>query len=361
MTRSSNFVVNRRSVLKGVVGGAASLCAPSIWSAARASNVLTVGDGGGVYSSSYTEGYYKPFFKETGIEVVSIERRDNPVAELRAIVETKNYKWDLCGSIGQDVAHTLTQGGYLEELDVSGSDTEKIPESMRSTTFVGSDVGSLIVAYRADVLKDGITSPADFWDTTRFPGRRGLRNFARDSISFALVADGVAGKDVASVLSEESGWARAFKKLDEIKKDVKVWWTAGGQPAPLLQTGELDMTTCWNPRAQGIIDSGAPVKIAWQGGAYVTYGWTVPRGSPKADMARQFIKFCSNAERQAVANSLLSGGPTNPDAFQHMDSKRAESLPTFPENLKHLTPMDYKFWGPVQEKAATKFDEWLLG
>jgi putative spermidine/putrescine transport system substrate-binding protein len=41
----------------------------------------------------------------------------------------------------------------------------------------------------------------------------------------------------------------AFKKLDQIKPHIKVWWTQGNQSQQLIRDGEIDMMSIWNARA----------------------------------------------------------------------------------------------------------------
>lgn len=349
---------NRREFLKTVGGAGAALCMPAVWSSSRAQERLAIGDGGGIVSQAWTTAYYKPFYEKTGIEVVPIERRPDPAAEIRAIVETGTYKWDMCGDIGQDVATFLAEGDYLEKLDLSG-DTQQIPDAMKSDTYVASDVAAFILAYRTDKFSEPVTIPG-IWDTQKFPGRRGLRNVARDTIQVALVADGVAPGDVSKVLADEAGWKRAFAKLDEIKPNVSVWWTSSGQTPTLLQTAEVDMCTTFNSRAQSVIDAGSPVAITWDGCFYNNYGWLIPRGSPKADIARQFISFCTSAKAQAISAGITGLGPTNPNAIPLIDPKRAKVLPTYPDNIKGMALTDYKFWGPRQEEASKRFNDWIL-
>jgi putative spermidine/putrescine transport system substrate-binding protein len=70
---------------------------------------------------------------------------------------------------------------------------------------VGFFVWSTVLAYNADKLASAPTSWADFWDTKKFPGKRGLRKGAKYTLEFALMADGVAPKDVYKVAGEQ-GW-----------------------------------------------------------------------------------------------------------------------------------------------------------
>lgn len=342
--------LNRRKFIKGATGTATFLAAPAVWtSAVRAQeNRLTVGGSGGVNNDVYTEAYYKPYFEKTGIEVIPVERRENPLASIRAIVETETYQWDFAEGIAHDVATALGEEGYLEELDLSG-DTEDIPDSMKAPYFINSNVVAFVLAYRTDKFQQPI-SYANIWDVDELPGRRGLRQSARESISIALVADGVAPEDVSKVLADEAGWVRAFSKLDEIKDDIAVWWSSAPQTPTLLQTAEVDICPTFNQRAQSVIDAGSPVAITWDGSFYNNYGWVIPKGSPKTEMIRDFIKFCSDPKQQAIAGEKLGVGPANPNAFDFVDPERATALPTHPDNIKGMALLDFRFWGAVREE-----------
>lgn len=348
----------RRTLIKTMAGSAAMLAMPAVWTSARGQeNRLTVGDTGGIATEAYTEGFYKPYFEKTGIEIIPVERRESPVAEVRAIVETGTYRYDFCEGIGLDVATVLEEEGFLEDLDMSG-DTADIPDHLKTKQFIGSNVVAFVLAYRTDKFSKPVTH-ADFWDVGQFPGRRGLRQNARDTLQFALVADGVAPGDVAAVLSEEAGWERAFAKLEQIKPDIAVWWSSAAQTPTFLQTAELDMCPTFNSRAQSVIDTGSPVDITWDGGFYMPYGWCIPKGSPKADLARDFITYCSSPEGQAVACDRMAAGPTNPKAIDLIPAERALALPTHPDNIANMALTDFRFWGPRQEEAAERFSAWL--
>ena len=131
---------------------------------------------------------------------------------------------------------------------------------------------------------------ADFWNVEKFPGRRSLRKNPIDSLEQALMADGVSIDQLYPLDVD-----RAFKSLDKIKQHVDVWWTGGAQSTQLLQSGEVDLISGWNARLQSAIDGGAPATIVWDQGLYSIEGWAIPKGCPRADAAKQFIKFCSTA------------------------------------------------------------------
>jgi len=49
---------------------------------------------------------------------------------------------------------------------------------------------------------------------------------------------------------------RAFKKLDQIKRHIKVWWREGTQSQQLIRDGEVDMMSIWNARASELKQQG---------------------------------------------------------------------------------------------------------
>ena len=64
----------------------------------------------------------------------------------------------------------------------------------------------------------------------KFPGNRGAYSDVARMAPFALLADGVP-KDKLYPLDVD----RAFKKLDELKPHVKVWWKRGSQSVQLMR------------------------------------------------------------------------------------------------------------------------------
>src|SRR5690606_23417563 len=140
--------------------------------------------------------------------------------------------------------------GWLEEIDYSKiGGREGFVDGAAMDGAVGTIVFSNIYAYDVSkVPNGGAQAIADLFDTQKFPGARSLRKSPKPTLELALLADGVPTADVYKVLSTPEGVDRAFAKLDTIKKDVKVWWSAGSQPVQLLADGEVAMATAWNGR-----------------------------------------------------------------------------------------------------------------
>jgi putative spermidine/putrescine transport system substrate-binding protein len=338
-----------------VAGGAAALALAAFPWGSRAAETLTVADPGGVWTPAADAAFVKPFEKATGVAVNHIARQHYPSVEIKANVEAKAYTWDVVTATDGDVAELAPQG-LLEPLDWSGPDMAQIMPEAKKPGWMGTDIYATILAWRTDKFgKNGPESWADFWDVKKFPGRRAMHKHPIDMLEIALLADGVA-KDKLYPIDMD----RAFKKLDQIKPHVAVWWTGGAQTTEMLQSGEVDLLPTWNGRAQVVIDAGGPAAISWNQGLFALEGWVIPKGDPKAALAKKFVKFTANAERQAEFAAKLPYGPTNPKAYDYIPKERARFLPTAPDNFKLLIQSDSAWWGKNKEKAIERFNAWLL-
>ena len=189
---------------------------------------LTVVSFGGANKAAQVKAFYEPWEKAGKGKIVAGEY-NGEMAKVKAMVDTNSVSWNLVEVESPELARGCDEGMF-EELDPAlfGNEADYVPGAIQPCG-VGFFVWSTVLAYNADKLKTAPTSWADFWDTKKFPGKRGLRKGAKYTLEFALMADGVAPKDVYQVLGTKEGVDRAFKKLDELKPSIQ-WWEAGAQP-----------------------------------------------------------------------------------------------------------------------------------
>src|SRR5690606_36970733 len=155
------------------------------------------------------------------------------------------------------------------------------------------------------------------FDTQKFPGARSLRKSPKPTLELALLADGVPTADVYKVLSTPEGVDRAFAKLDTIKKDVKVWWSAGSQPVPLLADGEVAMATAWNGRIfDAVKNEGKNFKIVWDGQGQDFNLWAKPKGLKNGELADRFMEFTMRPDVMSQQSKYISYGPTKTAAIE---------------------------------------------
>ncbi len=317
---------------------------------------LTVISFGGANKAAQEKAYYAPFTKATGIKVVGGEY-NGEMAKVKAMVDTKSVSWDVLEVESPELARGCDEGMF-EKLDYSkiGNKADFVPGAAQ-TCGVGIFVWSTVLAYNADKLKVGPTSWKDFWDVKKFPGKRGMRKGAKYTLEVALMADGVAPKDVYKVLATPAGVDRAFKKLDQLKPNIQ-WWEAGAQPPQYLVSGDVVMSSAYNGRIANTQKEGKNLKIVWNGGMYDFDSWAIPKGSPNKDAALKFIAFASKPENQKVYSQNIAYGPTNKKAVPLLDKQLVADLPTAPQNIKSGVAVDVAFWADYGESLEQRFNAW---
>lgn len=358
-TLSPVSTLSRRRALQAAAAFG-TLGAPAVLRFARAqSKRIVVRDDGGIYTKAYGAVYYKPFTEKTGIEVVGVQANAEPVAQIKSMVDTKSYTWDMA-KISQPAILLLTQGGkpYLEPHKLENDPAVKgIPAHFMSPYGVATNVYSTVLAYRHDTFK-GRKAPAswtDFWNVKDFPGRRALRKHPFDTLEEASMAAGAATSALYPLNLD-----RAFAALDQIKPKVDVWWNSGAQVEQMLKSGEVDMIATWVSRPQAAIAAGAPVTIVWNQNLWGVDNWSILAGTPNADACREFIKFASDPQRMAALVEHFPAGVTHPDAFKHIKADVARNCPTHPDNMRTGVQINAKYWLDNQAAVTERFNAWIL-
>jgi putative spermidine/putrescine transport system substrate-binding protein len=334
-----------------VAAAAALLAGPAL-----AQSQLTVVNFGGANGNAQKKAYFEPFEKATGTRIVGVEYNGEQ-AKIKAMVETKKVTWDVVEVESPDVNRGCDEG-LFEKLDWSkiGSKADFQPAAVHDCG-VGVFVWSTVMAYNGDKLKDAPKNWADFWDTKKFPGKRALRKGARYNLEFALMADGVASKDVYKVLATPAGADRAFRKMAELKPSIQ-WWEAGAQPPQFLVAGDVVMTTAYNGRIDAAQREGKNLKITWTGGIYDLDYWVIPKGAPNKELSTRFIAAASQPDAQAEYAKLISYGPTNNKALAKLDARTLALLPTSPANSGDALKFDILFWADQGEALEKRFAAW---
>jgi putative spermidine/putrescine transport system substrate-binding protein len=328
----SRTTISRRGALRLGAGGL--LAAPGlIRSAAAESKTLYVNSYGGVWDTSWRKAFFDPFTAETGIEIKLVP--GVTMAKLKAIVQTGNYEYDETNFGDSEFAQAV-HDGLLEKLDRDAARVDRLPPNVVGDYgILGYSLGTNIV-YRTDKFPNGgPQSWADFWDVKKFPGPRCLFDRSFTCLAFALLADGVPTDKLYPMDLD-----RAFRKMDEIKPHIKVWWKEGAQSQQLIRDGEVDIIAMWSARAVDLQDAKVPVEIVWNGGELYYAHLVVPKGAPNAKAAWQFAGFAGQAQPQANFTVILPYGPSNAAARALVPEARLRQTPAWPGNEKVMFQHD---------------------
>jgi putative spermidine/putrescine transport system substrate-binding protein len=244
--------------------------------------------------------------------------------------------------------------GLLASADGNVKESELFPGALVVNGVASHSFGNLIV-YRTDAYPNGGPKNwAEFWDEKKFPGERCLQRYAGRVIGMALMADGVDPKDLFPYDLD-----RAFKSLDRIKKRVSVWWNQGPQSTQIIRDNQVPAIGMWAAFAQTAINDGAPVALEWNQALVDTAYWVVAKGTPRSDIAWEFVKFAVQAERVARFAFESGTGPTNPKGFDFLTADEAKLAVTAPANRDKVVFFNVEKLMPQIDELQRRFDEWI--
>lgn len=335
---------------------AATVACMAAASAAQARD-FTVVSWGGAYQEAQGTAYFEPYKEEYG--PLREESYNGELARIKAMVETGDVTWDVVQFEHPEMLNACFEG-LIEPLDWDRlentehlSDLAKMGDCGLATIFYSN-----ILAFNTDRI-DGEQpqSWADFWNTEKWPGKRGLRRTPKFTFEIALLADGVAPDEIYDVLSSEEGVDRAFAKLDEIKDDIQ-WWEAGAQPPQWLAAGDVVMTSAYNGRISSAISEGQPFEIVWNGQVFTLDGWGIVSGTDKQEEAYDFLSLANRAETQATLATEIPYGQLNTEVTDLVSPEAKAKLPTNPENQKNQVKVDASFWIDNIEQINERFNNW---
>jgi putative spermidine/putrescine transport system substrate-binding protein len=343
-------MIRRRQLL----AASAALPAPALAQQPARPSQIVVNASGGAMEQLFRRSYFAEFERRHGIRVVATSPVD--FGKLRAMVESRNVEWTVTELGGQDFMRAKEMN-LLEPLDFSIIDLSRYPEAVRDTHIFPSSVYSTVMAYRTDVFPTGQhpVGWAQFWDVRRFPGPRSLRNHPVDNLEFALLADGVPMDRIYPIDMD-----RAFRKLEEIRPHVTVWWTTGAQPAQLLVDREVVLASGWNGRFYDIARRGAPVAVEWTGGSLKQNAYGIPRGARNAVWGQHFLQVMTQPELQAVYATELAYPGLHPDTPNHVSAEVRPHLPTSPGNIEKQYWIGVDWWTQNGARAQERWNRFML-
>lgn len=346
----------KRKTGRIALGFAAALSAGAALATAAEARDLTVVSWGGAYQDAQKKVYFEPFKKASGV-AMNDESWDGGVGVLRAKVQGGAATWDVV-QVESDELAVGCEEGLFEKMDYTriGGEAAYIPPSV-NPCGVGAILYDFVLGYDKDKLKEAPKGWADFFDTKKIPGKRALRQGPKTTLEIALMADGVAPKDVYKVLGTKAGQDRAFKKLDELKPYIQ-WWEAGAQPPQFLVAGDVVMSTAYNGRIDAAQKEGKNLKVVWNGSIYDLDYWAIPKGSPNKALAEQYIAYSLTPKPQQAYAQHIAYGPANIAAIKALDAKTLANLPNSPANGKNAVLEDIGFWTDHSDELEQRFAAW---
>ncbi|MCK1274676.1 polyamine ABC transporter substrate-binding protein [Bradyrhizobium sp. 61] len=359
--------LTRRHLLAATALAASGLARPAIaQTSLRGSGSVVVYDGGGSMGAAQRKAFSEPFEAETGIKVIHQPGVNAGVQ--RAAILAGAPKHDVTNISGGALG-AFDQDGLLLPLDYalwSEKDRAGFDVVAASRTYAPAMLYSMLIAY--DEKRHAAQAPqswADIWDVRTFPGKRTLAagTNAADGATYeiALLADGVPPESLYPI-----DWPRALKSLDRLRADVVKFWSNGAESVQLQVDKQASLGSAWNGRIDGANDQGASIGKSWNQGILQWSAWAIPKGTANVENAQKYIAFMSRPEPQARFSELITYGPTNSLAFNHIPAERAKLLPTAPAVKGKQIVQDYTFWNATDgtgqtglRRAVAEWERWV--
>ena len=263
----------------------------------------------GVFTDNYQKFIIEPFQALYPGITVSYQPSKNSAETLALLSLQKGDPTIDVALIDVAVAIRGNQDGLFAALDPAiVSNLDQMPEWARidGDKSIAFSQDNLAILYNTETVKTPPTSWNDLADP-QYKGRIAAKLGDTRGVILLPILDRLAGADYKTDIEP------AMQKLLEIAPNVATW-----EPAPdcyaVIQSGEVDLSICWNGRAQYLHDTqGGIIGVALpeEGSIGQTNTINLVAGSKNAEAAQLFINYALSAEAQATFAEQSFYGPTN--------------------------------------------------
>ena len=342
MQSESKNSLSRRAVMLAGAAGAAALAMPSIGRAQD--KTLKVGVYGGYFKDSFDKHIFPEFTKASGIKVESVSE---PTGQAWIVQLEQAAK---AGAAPADVS-MMSQLAMLQGRSTNlwtPLDLAKIPNAKNiiaplvnkyedgRVSGLGAVSWYITLVTNTKEYPTAPTSWAALWDPKN-KDKLGLLALATNSFLLEVTAATFMGGTKA--LDSEEGQLAAFKKLAEVKPNVKLWYRDEAQFEQALKSGEIPMGEYYHDVTGLAAKDGHPVRSTFpkEGGILDSGSWAVTRASKMADDAHVFINYMCQPSIQALMSRKIGTSPTvdrkltdlNDQEFQAVSSDIPPIIPRY--------------------------------
>ncbi|WP_187270699.1 extracellular solute-binding protein [Lacisediminihabitans profunda] len=317
---------------------------------------LTYVSYGGTGQQAQIDAWQKPY---TALHpnVTFVNSSPPDPAQVKAQVTTGSVQWNIVTT----APYLATQncGTLYEKLTIPNLDKSQFSPGTIGECYVTDFKYSLVFSYNADKWPDPATAPktlADFFNTKKFPGKRGVVPTVQDGfLEIALLADGVKANKLYPL-----DVTRALSEWDKVKSDT----VFAANPGALLQaitSKQVDMQILVQARSQAVLDAGVNAKAVWSQTLTSIDGLAIPKGAPNKEAAEQFISFLLQPEQSAKMASLAGVAPSNNKAVPTY-TERGNLVNAFGKaNTGTNVQANAAYWGEHYNQVQAQVTAWLNG
>ncbi len=251
-------------------------------------------------------------------------------------------------------------GTLYEKLTIPDVDKKQLASSaVIGDCYISDFQYSLVFSYNADKWPDPATAPktlADFFDTKKFPGKRGVVPNVQDGVlETALLADGVKPSKLYPLDVD-----RALNEWDKIKSDT-IFAANPGALLQLITSKQVDMEILVQARSQAALDAGANIVPVWDKTVTSIDGIAIPKGSPNKAAIEQFLSFILQPTQQAKMASLTGVVPNNKESKPTYTANGNKVNAFGPANTGTNVQVNAEYWSKNYNQISARFTQWENG
>jgi putative spermidine/putrescine transport system substrate-binding protein len=279
------------------------------------------------------------------------------VAKLEVMDRIGNVEWDLVDLEGAQM-NIAIEKGLLRPIDYellySVVPKEQLKPSVCKEFGIGSVAFSTVITWNSEMFPEGPQTWVEFFDTDRFPGRRGLYAQPRPSFEIALMAAGVPRDQIYPIDIDE-----AFAALDAIRGKVDLWVERTAQWGVLFQNKEVDFGGASLGRALDEKLAGRGYDFTFNESIVEQSYWAIPANAPAGDEAMKALTWFMRAPGQLEYAKSTPSGMTNESIYADMPAEIAAYAPGNPENSQTNLYIDDIWWTENAEESRVRWLDWL--
>lgn len=320
----------------------------SNWPEITSDRVVLSGFGGETYEVRHDR-IFDPFTELSGAEVV-----DAPwdYGKFLNMVNAPNPEWDAIDFDGYSVVSLIQGDTPPAKLADWVRRCDMVDEKFQDYA-AGSYAYSVVMGW-ASSLEGTPETWADFFDTSKFPGKRAFpKSIYAGTVEIALMADGVSKDDLYPL-----DFDRAFAKLDELKSDL-VFYDSYAQGQQLMVQGSVSMMATANSRMIQLREQDRGDFTYDQAVLYPWGGFPITQNAPHPDATNALIDTLSHPEVQAEIARKLYLGPIVSDAFDLLSEDELALQPNSPENQEKAAVVNTEVVASQDPEYVERFFAWV--
>jgi putative spermidine/putrescine transport system substrate-binding protein len=358
-------LLTRAEILKLGAAGASALAlsrlpfgAGSAAAAGLANSKLILSSAGGVYTQQWRTAIFNPFTKATGIDIVN-DDTSALLPKLQAQVGANQPASDLTELVLFDHIQALKLDLLRPMPTALYTKLQKVSQPGWVTKYgIMSGAGTTnVIASNIKTVPTPPKTPADFFNPSKFPGRRAMwADGYVTNIVTALLADGVTKAKLFPLDVD-----RAFRKLDQIRSAIKVWYTTGDQQQQILRDNEVDMLLGWDGRLFNLKrENTVGLALSFSGAMSGPRVFSVPKAAPNPAGAWKFTDwFGTNPRKQGVLTTMTGYPGPNKKGVKFVAVDVAARLWTSPAYLPQVLVVDPGNWHEDIDALKARWYGWL--